>query len=91
MALTKLINFYGFDTNCYVKISGMLIKESGSDEQGKKYDLELQIDSYTNDTKSHHFSQTTKKFSELRINEITIDNGYAKLKETEEFNLFSNC
>ena len=80
--------FYGHTQNTYVKAGGMLIRETWSDEVGKLYSMEVQVDFYTNETKEYHFSQKMAKFENLRIEELTLENAYAKLIESEEFKDF---
>jgi hypothetical protein len=78
-------NFFGHTQNTYVKISWILVKENWADENGKLYEIEALIDFYTNEDKIYHFSQKTEKFSDLRLNECSIDTAYLKLKQKDEF------
>lgn len=59
MAIQKPgFDFFGFTTDVYVKIHQTLVTETGSDADGKLYDAKIAANWYTNDTKSHQFSQT---------------------------------
>lgn len=91
MALIKRNdNFYGYTQDTYIKISWMLIKETGNDELWKIYSLEVQIDYYTNETKTYHFSQIVEKLEWLRYEELSLDNAYIKIKTLDKFKDFED-
>lgn len=86
MALVKRNdNFYWYTQDTYVKISGFLTREIWKDENWKLYSLEAIIDFYTNESKINHFSQITKKFDWLRLEELNFETAYNKLKQEDGF------
>lgn len=91
MAITKEINFFGFPTNDYVKITWALIKEDKKDEEWNKlYSVELQVDRYTNDTKEYHYSQEIYKIEDLYEEELNFAKFYEKLKTNDKFNWYTD-
>ena len=89
--IKKQTNFYWFDTDIYVKIGGILIKELGKNEEWiKLYSVESQVDFYTNETKQYHFSQITKKVDWLKIEDCNFETAYSKLKLEKEFEWFED-
>ncbi len=91
MALTKAnFNLLGFNTDVYVKIGGILMRETGSDEEGKLYSIEAQVDYFTNDTKQYQFKQETKSFTGLRLQELSLETAYSELANLEEFKTFTS-
>ncbi len=91
MAISKLQDFYGFETDVYIKISSTLISETGEDSEGKLYKAEVLLDWFTNPTKSHHFSQTKEEFIGLRMEALTLPSLYGKLLESEKFIWYNNA
>ena len=91
MALTKEnFNLLGFNTDVYVKIGGILIRETGGDDDGKLYSIEAQVDYFTNDTKAYQFKQETKAFNGLRLDDLSLETAYTKLSELDEFKTFTS-
>lgn len=91
MALLKeWFNLLGFNTDLYVKIWWMLIKEIWEDEVWKLYAIEVQVDYYTNSTKQYHFKQEIEKFENLRLEDLSLETAYNKVVWLEKFNWFTN-
>ena len=92
MALQKKEdNFYGHTQDTYMKIGGVLVRETGKDEEGKLYSAELQLDWYTNETKAYHFNQNTETLQNLREEELNLTNYYSKLSVLDRFKDFINA
>lgn len=90
MAISKLQDFFGFETDVYIKISSTVITEVWEDEEGKIYKAEVLLNWYTNPTKSHQFSQTKEEFTNLRMTELSLETLYTKLVESEKFTWYNN-
>jgi hypothetical protein len=85
MAITISGKVLWFDADIYVKISGVTITESGANEQGKLYKVDVLVNYYTNSTKEYSYKQEVKYFNDVQTTSFTIAGIYELLKTTEEF------
>ena len=84
MAIQLPISYKWFDINSYNKITWISYYESGKDEEGKIYKMNVLVNSYTNEYKEYDIEQKNYSF-ECRYNELNIDSAYIKLKSLDEF------
>ena len=91
MALTKSTTWSGLKApNAYAKIQ----KKEVSDyivEDVKKYSVNVYVGVYSDSTKENGLYGTTVSFNEIDTPDVTHEDIYAKLKESEEFSGWKDC
>jgi len=85
MALSKTINFKGFETPAYAKISALQVISVDKGEGVKEYVAICQVDAFTNDTKEYDIDQVQYRIPDLEEKDTGLVALYGKIKELEEF------
>jgi len=86
MALTTTMTLGNIPLpTAYSKITGVNIRESGSNETGKLYSVELLVNDFTDDTKEYSFQQRNFQFNDVQVTTFTVGGMYDLLKTKEEF------
>lgn len=80
MALTKQGEIYGFTTDIYAKITGVDVRESGQDDGGKLYTVNIIVNYYTDSTKQYDYRQDIESFNDIRVTQLTVASLYELLK-----------
>jgi hypothetical protein len=80
MALTKQGEILGFTTDIYAKITGVDVRESGSNDDGKLYTVSVVINYYTDETKQYDYRQEVESFKDIPVSELTVAGLYDLLK-----------
>lgn len=69
-------------TITFMKITWVSARESWEDEGGKMYTVAVDCDIFDSETMENKTWNITKVFSQIRFEEITLDNAYVKVMET---------
>lgn len=87
MALTKPnFDFYWFETNLYVKIPWIFIKEEWINNEWEKiYIIEVVTDFYTNENKDYHIKQELEVIKSVTLENCNIEYCYNELKKLDKF------
>ncbi len=69
----------------YVKITGVQITETGSNESGKLYQVNVVVNFFSDSTKEFSYKQLSFVFNDVQTSSFTVGGMYDLLKTKEEF------
>ena len=90
MAIQKSVEVLGFETTNYVKIHSTSTQETGSDENGKLYEVTVGVNFYTNASKEHIYNSQNFRLQGLRESDLMLSTLYSLLLSASDFDGYTN-